>query len=246
MNTRISLVLPCLLMGLAAQMNAQFSSPVRVVNNNQQPVPVSPQGTTAVAGTVTIGNTPQQAVPVAPQGTTTVAGTVGISGTPSVTIANLGTSSVPTVNLSDPGRQALNLQVNVACVSQIGDCEGTTTFVAAGLTVPGGKRLVIEHISATTVRGFAFPFSTYSAEVSVNTVTNSGLHTQLVPLTISSNAALNFAVAHGAQPMRFYIDPNVSGDFRVLVQSAQTFNADQFVVINVTGYFIDCSGGTCH
>ncbi len=97
---------------LVATAHAQYSSPVRVVNTTDAPVPVAAQGTTTVGGTVTVGNTAAQPVPVSPQGTTAVSGTVAISGIPTVSIKNPATTPIPIVNLSEPGRAGVEGEVH--------------------------------------------------------------------------------------------------------------------------------------
>lgn len=52
---------------------------VRVINTGTEPVPVAPQGTTNVSGSVSVSDWPTSALPVSQQGTVDVSGTVGLS-----------------------------------------------------------------------------------------------------------------------------------------------------------------------
>jgi hypothetical protein len=101
---------------------------VLVVNGAAQPVPVAPQGTTTVAGSV-----------VASQGGTW---NVGLTGTADVRVTN--TAPVPVT--VQGGEAAAPLVMNSAATSFTGLGEATLVLY----TVPAGKRLLVEQIAFNT------------------------------------------------------------------------------------------------
>ena len=103
---------------------------------------------------VLVTNTTGQPVPTVAQGTTEVSGSVGISGTPTVNLAsgsqvaitNTLTSPVLTRDVDGPATEPFNYFGNM------GQFSSGYAFANAGapaaFTVPSGKRLVIEFVSA--------------------------------------------------------------------------------------------------
>jgi hypothetical protein len=105
------------------------TTPVLVTNTTSQPVPTAAQGTTSVSGTVGISGTP----------------TVGLAAGSQVAITNALTSPVPTRDVDGPAMQPFNYYATL---------DFSPGFAAAGaldpqpFTVPPGKRLIIEFVSA--------------------------------------------------------------------------------------------------
>jgi len=223
-----------------ATTHAQFSSPVRVVNTTDAPVPVTAQGTTTVGGTVTVGNTAAQPVPVSPQGTTAVSGTVAISGIPTVTIKNPGTTPVPVVNLSEPGRQALKVKFTMTCnASNSTICSGVQSLSQAGISIPSTKRLVIEFVSLAT--GGPLPNNAFQAHLFIS-VGSFFQSLMLTPVTSGTVTYFNFN-----QPTKMYIDPPEAAqtNFLFTADLNQSLTTSGQFDIGVVGYFIECSGGMC-
>jgi hypothetical protein len=108
---------------------------VRVVNGTEAPVPViGTVGLAAGANTVTIGNTAAEPLPVA--------GSVGIaSHANTVTIGNSEEAPVPVRPVGLP-------QVVPAAFRAWANAAGADHFIVKEVvTVPAGKRLVVEHVS---------------------------------------------------------------------------------------------------
>ena len=117
-------------------------SPVLVVNGTGAPVPVAPQGTTNVAGTVNVGNTPSVNIANTPS--------VSITGSPTVTLAP-GASTGVTNPLDNQGN-AIPLAItegaqfySVTCNGQFNGASGTGCNFP---TVPSHKLLVIQEVDA--------------------------------------------------------------------------------------------------
>ena len=109
---------------------------------------LSPLRMTAAGGqasNVLVINTTSQPIPTRATGTTAVAGTVAAtqSGPWSVDVTNTAASPVPFRDVDNPARQPFQAQV----VGGFADGASTTGDILA-TTVPAGKRLVIEHVSA--------------------------------------------------------------------------------------------------
>src|SRR4051812_44282751 len=86
---------------------AEANKPVTITNDATQPVPVAPQGTAKVAGTVTVDNGPSNPVPV--QGTVTVGQVppVSLAAGSSVTISNGDAAAVPVRDVDNPERNGV-------------------------------------------------------------------------------------------------------------------------------------------
>src|SRR5262249_22229823 len=100
---------------------------------------------------VKVINTTAEAVPVAAQGTTNIAGTgraqqsgtwnVSMNGTPPVQLDNNQSNPLPVRNVDGPTRQPFQQQVQVTL-------DPGALGQNAGVTVPSGKLMVIEQVSA--------------------------------------------------------------------------------------------------
>src|SRR5262245_51844829 len=102
---------------------APASSQVQVVNTSAQPVPVN--------GTV--------------GATQSGAWNVGINGTPTVTIGNAPTAPIPTRNVDEYDRQPFQQSIAVQLMA------GEQSDISSTITVPAGKRLVIENVAGQVV-----------------------------------------------------------------------------------------------
>jgi hypothetical protein len=94
-------------------------------------------------GQVTVINAAGQPVPVSGSVAAAQSGSwfVGINGTPSVTIANTTSAPIPTQSVDEYGRQPFQQQLSMNIADGSNEAE---QFV----TIPSGKRLVVEHVSA--------------------------------------------------------------------------------------------------
>ncbi|MBI1757110.1 MAG: hypothetical protein HYR64_08405, partial [Fimbriimonas ginsengisoli] len=167
-----ALVAPALFTRAEARRTPTPTSVV-VVNGLAQPVPTAAQGTTTVGGTVNVGNTPSVSISGTPTvdvgnfpATTTVAGTVNVGNTPSVSISgtptvdvgnsvpavqsgtwNVGVNNLPAVQaVRGADNPALQPWQSGAMATLLDGHFFTDPFTVT--TVPGGKRLVIQHVSA--------------------------------------------------------------------------------------------------
>jgi hypothetical protein len=169
------------------------------------------QAAHAAAGGVTVTNTPSNPVPVAVQGT-----------------AQVTVQGIATVKSSDaPGRQPFQKALRV--IIQDGD-----STAAGTVTVPAGKRLVIEHV---TVQAIAAP-GTALFNLMVKGTVQGEEGRQFLPIEHTSNVGPNggtdFIVAGG--PVRLYADPGTFVSF-----SAQRFPVAGILILDwsVSGYLID-------
>ena len=108
---------------------------VRVVNTSTLPVPV-----TAPQPLQTFVQNPVQVIASQPL-QTVVQNPVEVTASQPLATAVLGPFPLPVRELDNPGRQAFQVQVSANIPA--GDFGGVGSF-----TVPAGKRLVIEHVSA--------------------------------------------------------------------------------------------------
>jgi hypothetical protein len=115
-------------------------APVMVINT---PLPISPTGTQAVSGTVSAAQSGSWNVGI--NGTPSVS----ISGTPSVNVNNMPTVGIDSLNntvklLQDPENPARQPFQSAVVCTFLGEpfCLDTSS-----ITVPSGKRLVIEFVS---------------------------------------------------------------------------------------------------
>jgi len=117
---------------------------VTVVNTPTHPVPMAPQGTTNVAGTVNVGNTPNVNIANSPS--------VSIAGTPTVVLAPGGITGV--TNTPDGQHLPAPLAISEAMQPYQDTC--TLPFSGNGRgfcslqTIPQGKRLVVEEFDAAS------------------------------------------------------------------------------------------------
>jgi hypothetical protein len=135
---------------------AATKSDVRVVNTAAEAVPVAPQGTTQVAGTVNVGNSP----------------TVTIGGMPTVDVKNDPGDPLFVQEVGDPGPAETPFQRAGAIIVDDGE-----SFGLENLDVPDGKDLVVQYV---TVRGFRFD----AAEISSGQGTGSAA--VYLPLTFQA------------------------------------------------------------
>ena len=108
----------------AGYSRAASDKDVVVVNTSSNPVPVSAQGTTNIAGSVSVSNTPN----------------VNIANSPTVTLNNSAANPLMVRDVDNPARQAFQNQISF----NVPQASLTCLPIA---TVPGGKRLVIEYAS---------------------------------------------------------------------------------------------------
>jgi hypothetical protein len=171
---------------------------------------------------VTVVNTPSQPVPTAAQGTTAVTGNVGITGTPNVNIANSPTvqaqqSGPWTVGISGtPNVQVVSSLSNPVFVRDVNDAaqpfraELFARFPASSVTftVPTGKRLVVEDLSAE------ISVSTGTrAELLGDIFVSSGLETRFfIPTTLGISTSRGDDLLTN-QVVKFSADPGATVTF---------------------------------
>lgn len=159
--------------------NATSTSNVNVVNTPANPIPISAQGTTAIAGTVNLAS----GTTVGINGTPTVnlaSGTaVGIIGTPSVTPSNTNTTPLFVHEVDNPANEPLHMVLcrSVGALSSL--CANSPSTFNVPTTTSDGKaveRLVIESVSGNCL----------------STSTQVAFMQLLVPLAENTNDSIGF------------------------------------------------------
>jgi hypothetical protein len=146
---------------------------------------------------------------------------------PSVTVVNPATNPARTSSVDEPGRAPYQFFKNLQPCSG-GVCQVTTP------TVPAGKRLVVQHVSAFGALTSPGNF----VEVVVSS-SSSVLSTFAPPLFGNPAGAQGFAFD---QIVQGYVD--AGSEVTVFISTNGSFNnaASDFVV---TGYLIDCTVNEC-
>jgi hypothetical protein len=200
---------------------------VMVVNDATTPVPVLPQGTTTVAGTVNIGNVP----------TVTLAGNpvIALAGTPTVTLSPGATVSVGGTVLvrdsDDPVRNGHT--VGAQCTDR------NQRFTTCQLyTVPNNQRFVVESVSAfiTVDHGLPVIAELYGSNGFVTAVPCQIQGGSFVEVSVGGPfVAVDLYACHVLT--RGYVDP---GDIAIAVTSNNEQNIPQFLErqVSLTGYTV--------
>ncbi len=191
---------------------------VKVVNTSANPVPTQAQGTTDIAGIVSVTNTPTV---LAKQGGPW---NVGISGTPTVQIDNAANAPVFVREVDNPARHAFQSSI-------LFDIPDSFIEVCPTLaTVPIGKRMVIQYVSARVT----LPFSDQKIdEIRLRTTVNGveAFH----DLKVEPTGVFNrFRVA---QPVQVYADP--SALVELCVSRTLTAGMAPFNSATLSGYLVD-------
>jgi hypothetical protein len=184
-------------------------------------------------------------VPVHAQGTTNIAGNVGITGTPNVNIANMPTVGIhPSSNTVQVGnttanpvlvRDANNPAFQPFQVSGAINLNDGVNAAAQSqpFTVGPGKRLVIEHISATGQLPSGQKFTSIQIfNVGGGYGTNHYLTATMMG-SVSGGTIDQFATS---QPVRLYADPGTSV-FAVAYRSEAAGQGGLF--FTVSGYLVN-------
>lgn len=191
---------------------------VRVINTTSEPVPTAAQGTTTIAGSVSVANTPT--VAFAP------GASVGIDpASNTVQLANTVASPVPVVDINDAGQP---FQTG-ASVTQA----GTNVSLINVATVPAGKRLVIEFISATG----QVPVGQHVELMEINTITDpfGGLTHQLL-VHAQPPAVIGDSLFRANQQLRLYA--NAGSQVKALFRRSSSAGNGVFLV-TISGYLVD-------
>lgn len=189
---------------------------------------------------VKIINTADEPVPTAAQGTTNIAGTVGISGTPNVNVANMPTvalapgssilvdnnsmNAIPVRDVDNPARQAFQKSFNHPVPAQ-------ASGVFQNFTVPVGKRLVIEHVSAQ-VDG-----QSGGMTLQIGSEVNSAGAIHVFPLT-PVNDVLDSNRCVGSFDTRLYADGGTTLQL-ITNRAINQGSPELFVVAAISGYLVD-------
>lgn len=187
---------------------------VMVTNSSSDPVPVVPQGTTNVSGSVQVGNTATSPVPVAQQGTVNVLGKVGISSDanivkldPSSTV-KLDTSAMNvsgTVGISSTAN-TVKLDSNTVKLDPAGN---TVKLDTSGMTVSGTVGITPD---ANTVKLDAAA-NTVGLSGSANTVKiDPGNNTVKVDATSSIPLSGTVGLSSDANTVKFDQTPNTTNN----------------------------------
>jgi hypothetical protein len=200
---------------------------VRVVNLSSEPVPTTAQGTTNIAGNVNVANTPNVNVANTPNVNLAAGAQVGINPSANtVRLTNTLTSPLPVRDV-DFGRQPF--QDSASDTQQPGTNASTITIA----TVPAGKRLVIEFLSALAqmpagqslvgcqINTIAPPFGGVTHELLINEQ----------PAFVNGDA-----LWRASQHLRLYADPGSS--VRMLVTRDSSAGQALFLA-TVSGYLVD-------
>lgn len=169
---------------------------------------------------VRVINTTAEAVPTVAQGTTTIAGNVSVTNTPTVNLAP-GTSVACTTAAPEP------YQKYVGATNT-----GTNVHTFSLGTVPAGKRLVIEFVSAHG----QVPPGTHVELFHLNTVAGSGgaaTHDLLVHAQPA--AVIGDAIFRASQQVRIYADPGTTVTALVRTNT----NGQTSCAIAISGHLVD-------
>jgi hypothetical protein len=194
----------------AGEVVAQKIDDVRVVNLSSQPVPTAAQGTTAISGAVSISNIP----------------TVNLGTGNTVQLAYTPNNPLP-VRDADPARQPFQ---NWASDTQADGTNGSTITIA---TVPAGKRLVIEFLSAVA----QMPAGQHLVVCQINTIAPpfGGLTHELLinqqPAFVNGDALFR-----ASQQVRLYADPG--SQVRALM-TRDSSQGQALFLATLSGYLVD-------
>jgi len=201
---------------------------------------------------VNVVNTPTNPVPTAAQGTTAVTGSVDISGTPTVGLASNArvainsTATVPVFvrSVDDAVRELFHMQTNMTLAD--GDI-GTTAF----FHVPDGKRLIIEHVSASGI----IPAG-QKLQLNLSTLVNNshqlGGSVQVThflvpqklgvgdPTSIGGSGA-SIEIFNVSQPTRIYADADPANTSIVFSAGRGVSTGTGSVSISISGYYVGVS-----
>jgi hypothetical protein len=203
--------------------------PVTVVNGPGLPVPVTTQGTTNVAGTVTIGNTPSVSVANTPNVNIANTPSVSISGTPTVALAPGGSTNV--TNLLDGQNNPKPLVTLEAAQPYEDSCQFSINGGSDGFcdfkVIPPDKRLIIEEFDATFYMSsgvkpwlLAFGNGTSIAHYFASTA-------------MGSFAGWDYFVTH--QPTRLNVGPGMTPRCSVEISA----NANGGGLCDLSGFLVD-------
>ncbi len=180
---------------------------VRVVNTDVDPVPTLATGTTPISGSVSIAGTPS------------------VTGT--ITVGNPTSSPVPVRAVDNPANQAFQAE-DVLTLDA-----GVSNNIIVGPAVPAGKRLVIEHVSATGLLPAGAKLLRAEIGASLN---GSFVFHRLVPALDGSIGTIDvFAMS---TPMRMYADGGTSLHL-LAVRDAFSIGSPASVDFSVSGYLVD-------
>jgi hypothetical protein len=189
--------------------------PTVTIDQAQLPLPV--QGSLGVSGTVAATQSGNW--------------NVGITGTPNVKVTNAATAPVLFVNVNDPGRIPYQSRL------EQGGVNDQFTFPQ----VPGGHRLVIQHVS---VRAIVNPPST---EVFVQVMSSqpivANIFISFFPVAVMPfSGTFSPALAVADQPVLGYIEAGFSPIVNVILSPP---NNPNFTDVILTGYMEDCTIAPC-
>lgn len=194
-----------------------------ILSPTRAPAPQSPP-----SAPVTVVNTTANPVPVIQQGPVTLNGTpnVNIANTPNVNVAN--TAASPVLVRSVDSGSAEPVEASVAFPSG----RGTSVIAGSLYTVPAGKRLVVEHVSAVcSVRtGTRLEY----ASIGTLPAGNGGPALYLIPVLTgpSSLGGDSFVIS---QAVKFY----VSAGEQLYVAAYETTVTDGVGTFSFTGYLVN-------
>jgi hypothetical protein len=204
--------------------------PVRIVNGGTTPVPTSVVGTATVAGTVQSQQSGNWSVALAPE---TKIGLDPANNT--VKVSNAPATAVFTRGVDDSARQVFQAEATITMA------DGATTGMARFLfannsqTVPAGKRLVIEDISA---RG-SIPGG-YGAAVHVLTRVDTRAARHFLVLNGQGYSPFGVDRVTSNQQVRVYADPGTNVDV-VLALDSGIFGGlgTDILTATISGYLVD-------
>jgi hypothetical protein len=195
---------------------------------------------------VTVVNTATNPVPVSPQGTTPVSGTVSATqnGMWNVGITNTSSSPISVRDVDNPAHNAVQgfCQITALTAGSNSCTVNLYTQSSSGsiTTVPAGHELVIETVSSETglATGIKPVTLGLSTELGGNTFGSISVPTFTGHLT--SPAALDQYAS--SQQLRLYADPGTSLTWGVFTNGDPGSNSAGIVVIS--GYLVKCGTGT--
>lgn len=225
-NMHVCIYVSVVLLFVCPGASAQFRT-VTVANSPSQPVPVQPQGTTTVTGSVTISNTPTVTFPSAQNVNVANTPSVTVANAPTVTVGNLTSAPVPVAGTGDVSAAPVITRDNDQPARHAYSRAFTFPVSATGIQVtvsfPGTSELVIEDFSAMATMTSGQVDYFYLQYI----VTGA---TDFLPPALSPSGV---ALVHTTT--RMYIDPGHSYTAAIACNGTCSGSA----TFSVSGHFVD-------
>ena len=193
---------------------------VRVVNTTAEPIPTAAQGITTIAGTVGVSNTVGVSVSNTPS--------VNVASIPAVQVGNTTANPVPVMNVG--ATSALQpFQTDSNATQGPGSNVSTITLA----TVPAGKTLVIEFVTAT---GQVPPGQHVELMEIISVAPPFGGASHQLLINPQPDAVIGDALFRSSQTVKIYAQSGSTVQ-SILRRSSSTGNAT--FGVSISGYLVD-------